>query len=148
MGRYLGSWKLEDITYVSVQTSSVTTGAATDAETAPTWRMYEDNTSTPVTTGSFTTLNSQAGFYIAAITLAAAIGYEKGRSYSLRVAATVGGVIGADVHSLQIEAEVDSNSVSVTVNANPVALAAGAITAGTITDGALTSPKFGAGFIT
>lgn len=148
MGRYLGSWKLEDITYVTVQTSSVTTGAATDAETAPTWRMYEDNTATPVTTGSFSTLNAQAGFYVAAITLAAAIGYEKGKSYSLRVAATVGAVIGADVHSLQIEAEVDANAVSVTVNANPVALAAGAITAGTITDGAFSSSKFGAGFIT
>lgn len=141
MGRYLGSWKLEDITYVTVQTSSVTTGAATDAETAPTWRMYEDNTTTPVTTGSFTTLNSLAGFYVAPITLAAAIGYEKGKSYSLRVAATVGGVIGADVHSLQIEAEVDANAISTSAPA-------GFITAGSITDGALTSSKFGAGFIT
>lgn len=148
MGRYLGSWKLEDIVYVPVQTSSVTTGAAADAETAPTWRMYEDNTATPVTTGSFASLNSQTGLYIAAITLAAAIGYEKGKSYSLRVAATVGGVLGADIHGLQIEAEVDSNSVSVTVNANVSSITAGAISAGAITDGAFTSPKFGAGFIT
>jgi hypothetical protein len=148
VGRYLGSWKLEDITYVTVQTSSVTTGAATDAESVPTWRMYEDNTITPITTGSFTTLNALAGFYVAAITLAAAIGYEKGKSYSLRVAATVGAVIGADVHSLQIEAEVDANSVSITVNANVSSMTAGAISAGAIVDGALTSPKFGAGFIT
>lgn len=148
MGRYLGSWKLEDITYVTVQTSSVTTGAATDAESVPTWRMYEDNTITPVTTGSFTTLNALAGFYVAAITLAAAIGYEKGKSYSLRVAATVGAVIGADVHSLQIEAEVDVNSASTTINAHVASMTAGAITASVITDGAFTSAKFGAGFIT
>src|SRR5688572_26339439 len=118
MGRYLGSWKLEDVVYVHVQTSSVTTGAATDGASVPPWRMYENSTATPVTTGSFTTLNSQTGFYSAAITLASAIGYEKGASYGLRVACTVGGVIGADVHSLQIEAEVDANAVSVTVNAN------------------------------
>jgi len=142
MGRYLGSWKLEDIVYVPVQTSSITTGAATDAETLPTWQMYEDNTATPVTTGSFASLNSQTGFYMAAITLAAASGYEKGRSYSLRVSATVGGIIGADVHALQIEAEVDANAVSTLV-----ALAAGAITAGTITSGALVASKFGNGFI-
>jgi hypothetical protein len=115
MGRYLGSWKLEDVVAVHVQTSSVTTGAATDGDSVPTWRMYEDATATPVTTGSFATLNAQTGFYVAQITLAAAIGYEKGKSYGLRVACTVGAVIGADVHSLQIEAEVDSNTVSGTV---------------------------------
>lgn len=138
MGRYLGSWKLEDVIYVPVQTSAVTTGAATDAESVPTWRMYEDNTAAPITTGSFTTLNAQTGFYIAAITLASASGYEKGKSYSLRVAATVNAVIGADVHSLQIEAEVDANAVSVTVNANVSSVSAGVLTA----------DKFGAGFIT
>jgi len=137
MGRYLGSWKLEDIIYVPAQTSAVTTGAAADADSVPTWRMYEDNTATPVTTGSFTTLNSQTGFYIAAITLAAAIGYEKGKSYSLRVQATVNAVIGADVHNLQIEAEVDSNSVSVTANAHVSSMTAGAITANVFTANAL-----------
>lgn len=148
MGRYLGSWKIDDIIRVHKQTSSVTTGAATDADAAPTWRVYEDDTATPVTTGSFSTLNAQTGFYVAALTLAALIGYEKGKTYAIRSQATVGGVIGADVDSFQIEAEVDANSVSVTVNANPVALAAGAITTATITDGAFSSAKFGAGFIT
>jgi hypothetical protein len=143
MGRYLGSWKLDDIIRVHIQTSAVTTGAATDADAAPTWRIYEDDTATPVTTGSFSTLNSQVGFYVAAVTLAASIGYEKGKTYAVRTQATVGGVIGADVHSFQIEAEVDANT-----NSGAVVLAAGAITAGTITDGALTSPKFAAGFIT
>jgi hypothetical protein len=123
MGRFLGSWDIDDIVRVHIQTSSVTTGAATDADAAPTWRVYEDDTATPVTTGSFTTLNSQVGFYVAAITLAAAIGYEVGKSYGIRTQATVGGVIGADVHSFQIQSE--------------VRLAAGAITAGTITAGAL-----------
>lgn len=123
MGRFLGSWDIDDVLRVHIQTSSVTTGAATDADAAPTWRVYEDDTATPVTTGSFSTLNSQTGFYVANITLAASIGYEVGRQYAIRTQATVGGVIGADVHSFQIQSE--------------VRLAAGAITAGTITAGAL-----------
>jgi hypothetical protein len=115
MGRYLGSWKIDDIVYVTIQTSSVTTGAAADADAAPTWRVYEDSTATPVTTGSFATLNAQIGFYVAPITLAAAIGYEKGKTYSVRTQATVAAIIGADVHGFQIEAEVDANTVSGTV---------------------------------
>jgi hypothetical protein len=134
MGRFLGSWDIDDVLRVHIQTSSVTTGAATDADAAPSWRVYEDDTATPVTTGTFSTLNAQTGFYVAAITLAAAIGYEVGKSYAIRTQATVASIIGADVHSFQIQSE--------------VRLAAGAITAGTITDGAFTSPKFGAGFIT
>jgi hypothetical protein len=123
VGRFLGSWDIDDVVRVHIQTSSVTTGAATDADAAPSWRVYEDDTATPVTTGSFSTLNAQVGFYVAAITLASAIGYEVGKSYAIRTQATVGGVIGADVHSFQIQSE--------------VRLAAGAITAGTITAGAL-----------
>lgn len=120
---FLGSWDIDDVLRVHIQTSSVTTGAATDADAAPTWRVYEDDTATPVTTGSFSTLNSQTGFYVAAITLAAAIGYEIGKQYAIRSQATVGGVIGAQVDTFQIQSE--------------VRLAAGAITAGTITAGAL-----------
>jgi hypothetical protein len=141
MGKYCGSWKIDDILYHKIQTSSVTTGAATDADAAPTWGMYEDSTATPVTTGSYSTLNAQAGFYTAAMTLAAAIGYEKGKTYSIRYQATVGGVIGADVDMFQIEAEVDANTVSGSAPA-------GFLTAGAITDGAFSAAKFGAGFIT
>jgi hypothetical protein len=77
------------------------------------------------------------GFYVAAITLGAAIGYEKGKNYSLRVAATVNGILGADVHTFQIEAEVDANAVSVTVNANVSSITAGSISANAFTAGAL-----------
>jgi hypothetical protein len=137
VGKYIGSWKIDDILQHKVQTSSFTTGAAIDADSVPTWRLYEDGTTTPVTTGSYTTFNSMAGFYNAAITLAAAIGYEKGKNYYIRYSATVASVIGADVDTFQIEAEVDSNSVSVTVNANVSSITAGAITANAFTAGAL-----------
>jgi hypothetical protein len=132
MGKYCGSWKIDDILYHKIQTSSVTTGAATDADAAPSWRVYEDSTATPVTTGSYATLNAQVGFYTAAITLAAAIGYEKGKTYSIRYQATVASIIGADVDMFQIEAEVDANSVSITVNANVASVSAGSFQSITI----------------
>jgi hypothetical protein len=132
MGKYCGSWKIDDILYHKIQTSSVTTGAATDADAAPSWRVYEDSTATPVTTGSYATLNAQVGFYTAAITLAAAIGYEKGKTYSIRYQATVASIIGADVDMFQIEAEVDANSVSITVNANIASVSAGSFQSITI----------------
>jgi hypothetical protein len=143
VGKYIGSWKIDDILQHKVQTSSVTTGAAVDADSVPTWRVYEDGTTTPVTTGSYTTFNSMTGFYNAAITLAAAIGYEKGKNYYIRYAATVAAVIGADVDTFQIEAEVDANSVSVTVNANVASITAGAISANAFTAGALQSLTLG-----
>lgn len=126
MGKYCGSWKIDDILYHKIQTSSVTTGGVADADAAPTWRVYEDSTATPVTTGSYATLNSQVGFYTAAITLAAGIGYEKGKTYSIRYQATVASIIGADVDMFQIEAEVDANS-AVTVNAIAAAAIATAV---------------------
>jgi hypothetical protein len=132
VGKYIGSWKIDDILQHKVQTSSVTTGAATDADAVPTWRVYEDSTTTPVTTGSYTTFNSLAGFYNAAITLAAAIGYEKGKNYYIRYSATVASIIGADVDTFQIEAEVDANSVSITVNANVSSVSAGSFQSITI----------------
>ena len=132
MGKYIGSWKIDDVLQHKVQTSSVTTGAATDADSVPTWSLYEDGTTAPVTTGSYTTFNSVTGFYNAAITLAAAIGYEKGKNYYIRYSATVASIIGADVDTFQIEAEVDANSVSVTVNANVASVSAGAFQSVTI----------------
>jgi hypothetical protein len=120
---FLGSWDIDDVLRIHKQTSSVTTGAAVDADSVPTWRVYEDDTAAPVTTGSFVTLNSQTGFYVANITLSAAIGYEVGKQYAIRTQVTVASIIGADVDTFQIQSE--------------VRLAAGAITAGTITAGAL-----------
>lgn len=129
MGRYLGSYAIDDILYLTKQVSAVTTGAATDGDSVPTWRVYEDNTTTPVTTGSFTTFNSQTGFYVTPITLASAIGYEVGKCYSIRSAVTVASVIGADVDSFQIGA--------------PGRLIPGAITANAYTAGALQAMTLG-----
>lgn len=159
---YLGSWKIDDLLTFTVVTTRVDTGAATDADAAPAYRVYEDETATPILTGTMATLDAAntAGFYSEQITLSAANGFEKGKSYNIYISATVNSVAGATVRNLQIEAEVDANSVSnigagvITATAiadgaiDAGAIAADAITAAKIADGAIDANTFAAGAIT
>jgi len=111
---YLGSWKIDDVLTFTCNTHTPATGAVTDADTVPTYRVYEDETGTPILTGSTAKLDDAGttGYYSEQITLSAANGLEKGKTYTIRVSATVGGVTGAMSHTFQIEAEVDANIVS------------------------------------
>jgi hypothetical protein len=58
------------------------------------------------------------GHYSEQIALSAANGFEKGKTYTIRVRAVVGGVAGCCVRTFQLEAEVDANTVTPTVTAN------------------------------
>lgn len=117
---YCGSWKVDDLLTFSVTTHRVDTGAATDADSAPSYRVYEDETSTPILTGTMALLDGSntAGFYSEQITLSAANGFEKGKCYTVYISATVNSVTGTTERHFQIEAEVDANTVSPTVAAN------------------------------
>lgn len=110
----LGSWKIDDNLTFTCNTHRVDTGAATDADSPPTYRVYEDETGTPLLTGSMALLDdgNTVGFYSEQIALSAANGFEKGKCYSIRIAATVNSVSGAVIRTFQIEAEVDANVVS------------------------------------
>lgn len=111
---YLGSWKIDDLLTFTIVTTRVDTGNATDADSAPSYRVYEDETATPILTGTMATLDAAntAGFYSEQITLSAANGFEKGKSYNIYIQATVNSIVGATTRTLQIEAEVDANVVS------------------------------------
>lgn len=111
---YIGSWKIDDLVTFVCNTHSTTYGIATDADSVPTYRVYEDETGTPILTGSMALLDSAntVGFYSEQITLSAANGFEKGKSYSIYISATVEGNIGTTSRILQVEAEVDANVVS------------------------------------
>jgi hypothetical protein len=159
---YIGSWKVDDLLTFTVVTTRVDTGAATDADSAPAYRIYEDETSTPILTGNMALLDSAntAGFYSEQITLSAANGFEKGKSYNIYISATVNSIAGATIRNFQMEAEVDSNSVSnigsgvITATAiadNAIdagAIANDAITSAKIADGAIDAATFAAGAIT
>src|SRR3972149_9739969 len=79
------------------QTQNRSTGVAVDADAVPPYRVYEDETTTPILTGSMALLDAANtdGWYSEQITLSTANGFEKGKSYGIRIADTVAGVAGA-----------------------------------------------------
>lgn len=111
---YLGSWKIDDLVTFYTNTHRVDTGNATDADAVPSYRVYEDETATPILTGNMALIDSAntAGFYSEQITLSAANGFEKGKCYAVYISATVNSITATTHHTLQIEAEVDANTVS------------------------------------
>lgn len=111
---YLGSWKIDDLLTFPAITHRFDTGALTDADSVPAYRVYEDETSTAIVTGNMAKLDdaNTTGFYSEQITLSAANGFEKGKCYTVYITAAVNSVTGGSFHTFQVEAEVDANSVS------------------------------------
>ena len=100
----LGSWIIDDVVVFSVSTHTPSTGAVTDADSVPSYRVYEDETGTAILTGSMAKLDdaNTTGFYSEQITLSAANGFEKGKSYNILITAAVGAITGATERFLQI----------------------------------------------
>lgn len=119
---YIGSWKIDDLVTFYANTHNPSNGSATDADAVPNYHVYEDQTATPLLTGTMSLLNgaNTVGFYSKQITLSSANGFEKGRSYSVYIQAVVSNVTGTTHRYLQVEAEVDANAVSVPVTAGNV----------------------------
>ena len=103
---FLGAWQIDDYLTFPANTHSPVNGAATDADAVPAYRVYEDETGTPLLTGNMAKLDdaNTTGFYSARIQLTAAAGFEEGKSYTIYISAAVGGVTGTISHSFQIEA--------------------------------------------
>jgi hypothetical protein len=144
---YVGSWAIDDNLVFVINTQVFATGVATDADSAPAYRVYEDETGTPILTGTMALLDSAntAGFYSEQITLSAANGFEKGKCYSIYIAATVSSVAGATNRTFQIQAAVDTKSWAGTAatltgglpDVNTKTIAAGIIAAATFAANAL-----------
>lgn len=84
---------LSDSCYVYFGTSSVSTGAATDADSTPTVAVAEDGTDLAYAP---TVTNVATGLYKAQIDATAANGFEAGRRYNVYAVATVGAITGRD----------------------------------------------------
>jgi hypothetical protein len=104
---YLGRWEIDDLLTFAVSTHDPdTTGnPAKDADSVPTYRVYEDETGTPILTGSMALLDSTntVGLYSEQITLSAANGFEVGKVYSIYISATVDSIVGTTVRQFQVE---------------------------------------------
>lgn len=101
---YLGFYRIDDTCVFTVNTHDAATGALADADSPPTWRLYEDETGTPILTGTMAKLDDDntLGFYSEQVALSAANGFEVGKSYTIRVLATVDSVAGAMAFHFQV----------------------------------------------
>lgn len=84
---------LSDSVYLHFGTSSVSTGAATNADSTPTVTVAEDGTDMGYAP---TVTNVATGLYKVQIDATAGNGFEAGKRYSVYAVATVGGVVGRD----------------------------------------------------
>lgn len=91
---YLGRWEIDDYLTFAAQTHD-STGAAADADAVPSYAIYEDETAAALVTGNMAKLGAVTGFYTERVQLTAAAGFEVSKAYTVRVQATVGGVVAA-----------------------------------------------------
>jgi hypothetical protein len=141
MGVPAGPWHVDDTLTFTVVTHRVDTGALTDADSVPTYRIYEDETGTAILNGSTAKLDdaNTTGFYSEQITLSAANGFENGKSYSIYVSAAVNSVTGGQTFNFKV----DVPDVNVT-HAAGTAWASGAITAASIAPDAIGASELAA----
>lgn len=87
-----------EVVYFDAITSSPTTGAATDADSTPTFAVYEEATDTDIGVGgNLTKRTSLTGNYRGSFTASLANGFEVGKWYSVIGSATVGAIAGKSV---------------------------------------------------
>ncbi len=89
---------LDEVIYFDCITSTPSTGAAVDADSTPTFAVYEEATDTDIGVGgNLTKRTSLTGNYRGTFTLSAANGFEVGKWYNVIGSAVVGGVTGKAV---------------------------------------------------
>lgn len=87
----------------SICTHDPDTGVLTDADSAPTYRIYEDETVTPILTGSMARLDpaNTTGLYTERVLCSVANGFEEGKSYTVYIQATVDGDTGGTYYAFR-----------------------------------------------
>lgn len=92
-------YKADQYFEFTFNTQRFDTGAATDADALPTYRVYEENNDTVIASGDCAKRDdaNTTGYYYCRAQITVAGGYEVGKTYEVRAAATVNGVAGATV---------------------------------------------------
>ena len=91
------------------------TDVIADADAAPAYRIYEEETGTPILTGSMAKLDDAGtlGFYSEQIAATAANGFERGKSYAIHIAAAISAAAIGEAVSFRVtetEAYLDRNA--------------------------------------
>lgn len=104
---YLGSYALNDYLTFYANTHN-NKGQARDADSVPTYRVYDGEIATPLLAGSMSLLDDSntVGFYSEQIQLVAGSGFSQGKEYVIYIAATVQNTDGTISHTFQIGAKV------------------------------------------
>ncbi len=93
-----GRIPIDEVVTFDQVTVSPYTSAPADADSTPTFAVYEDTTDTDIGIGgNMTKRTSLTGNYRASMTLSGANGFEAGKWYNVICSATVGGVSGKSV---------------------------------------------------
>lgn len=87
----------------SISTHDPDTGELTDADFAPLWRLYEDETVIPILNGNMAALDAvnTTGFYTELLACTLGNGFEHGKSYNIYVEAQVDGDTGGIAFSFR-----------------------------------------------
>jgi len=105
----------------SICTHDPDTGVLTDADAAPAYRVYEDETAVAILTGTMDKLDdaNTTGFYSEILACTALAGFEDGKTYTIYIAATVDGDTGGISYGVKaktpvedIEVDNDGNSIT------------------------------------
>ncbi len=87
---------LNEVLFFDAITSS-SDGSAVDADSAPTFEVFEESTDAAIVSGTFTKRTSKTGDYRGTATLSTANGFEVGKWYSIIGTAIVSGITGKGV---------------------------------------------------
>jgi len=84
---FIGEINIDDYVEFHVNTHNAATGAETDADALPTYRIYEENNDTVVSVGDMAKRDdaNTTGYYFARVQLTTAAGYEAGKLYFVRL---------------------------------------------------------------
>lgn len=89
---------IDEVVYFDVITSNPSTGAVSDADSTPTFEVFEESTDTDIGVGgNLTKRTSKTGDYRGSFTASVANGFEAGKWYSVVASATVNSVAGKAV---------------------------------------------------
>lgn len=99
-----GPYHIDDLLTFTVNIHNPETAGEIDADELPTWRLYKEETATPILTGSMALLDdaNTTGFYSEQITLSAANGFEIDKDYEVRIRAIVNGVPAVTIKEFRI----------------------------------------------
>lgn len=86
-----------EVVHFDVTTCDPSTGAVTDADSAPGWKVFEEDSDTAIQSGTMTKRTTKTGNYRASVTVSAGNGFDVGKWYSIVVSATVDSTTGKQV---------------------------------------------------